>query len=332
MLATPAMPPVHWTSADLSRLPPPVPWSIRLDSTSNENTPASRVKAADGISVRCWGTRGSIPSPGPDTTRYGGNTTCLEVCGADQRIIFDAGSGIRPLGLDIVEKGPNAIHIFLTHFHWDHIQGFPFFSPLYDPEDSIKVIGPKQKDIDVQNLFAGQMGPIYFPVPFSVVAAVMEFEHLNEGSYEVGEFELDVMRVRHPSFVIGYRIKVAGRVICFIPDNELDGTVYDLEPGFDKRIVDFVGDADLLIHDSMYTEVEYPKRLGWGHSTFEQSLRLAKEGGVKRLLFSHHDPTRTDYEVDALVAKMREAAARSGSGLEVGAAMEGIDYTLERSK
>ncbi|MDA0329721.1 MAG: MBL fold metallo-hydrolase [Gemmatimonadetes bacterium] len=303
-----------------------------MDSTSNENTPASRVKAADGISVRCWGTRGSIPSPGPDTTRYGGNTTCLEVCGADQRIIFDAGSGIRPLGLDIVEKGPNAIHIFLTHFHWDHIQGFPFFSPLYDPEDSIKVIGPKQKDIDVQNLFAGQMGPIYFPVPFSVVAAVMEFEHLNEGSYEVGEFELDVMRVRHPSFVIGYRIKVAGRVICFIPDNELDGTVYDLEPGFDKRIVDFVGDADLLIHDSMYTEVEYPKRLGWGHSTFEQSLRLAKEGGVKRLLFSHHDPTRTDYEVDALVAKMREAAARSGSGLEVGAAMEGIDYTLERSK
>jgi phosphoribosyl 1,2-cyclic phosphodiesterase len=232
--------------------------------------------------------------------------------------------------MDLVERGPNAVHIFLTHFHWDHIQGFPFFQPLYDPEDSIKVVGPKQKDIDVQNLFAGQMGPIYFPVPFSVVAASMEFEHLNSGSYEVGNFTLDVMRVRHPSFVIGYRIRVGGHVICFIPDNELNGDMYEVEPGFDSRIVDFVGDADLLIHDSMYTEAEYPNRVGWGHSTFEQSLRLAKEGGVKRLLFSHHDPTRTDYELDAIVAKMREEALRGGHSLEVGAAMEGVDYKLEK--
>ena len=285
--------------------------------------------SSSSVAVRCWGTRGSIPSPGPHTIRHGGNTTCVEVCGGDQRIIFDAGSGIRAMGMDLVERGPNAIHIFLTHFHWDHIQGFPFFPPLYDPEDSIKVIGPKQKDIDVQNLFAGQLGPIYFPVPFSVVAASMAFEHLNEGGYEVGDFTLDVIRVRHPSFVLGYRIRIDGHVICFIPDNELDGDMYEVEPGFESRIVDFIGDADLLIHDAMYTEEEYPKRVGWGHSTFEQSLRLAKEGGVKRLLVSHHDPTRTDYELDSIVAKMREGAARGGSGLEVGAAMEGVDYTLE---
>jgi phosphoribosyl 1,2-cyclic phosphodiesterase len=255
----------------------------------------------------------------------------MEVCAGGRRLIFDAGSGIRPLGMDLVERGPNAIHIFLTHFHWDHIQGFPFFAPLYDREDTIKVIGPKQKDIDVQNLFAGQMGPIYFPVPFSFVAAAMEFEHLNHGSYELGDFTLEVMRVRHPSFVNGYRIRVGGVVICFIPDNELDGDMYGaIEPGFETRIVDFVGDADLLIHDAMYTVEEYPHRIGWGHSTFEQALRLAKEGGVKRLLFSHHDPTRTDYELDALVAKMREDAARSGNGLVVEAAMEDVDYTLER--
>jgi phosphoribosyl 1,2-cyclic phosphodiesterase len=285
------------------------------------------------VTVRCWGTRGSIPSPGPQTVRYGGNTTCVEVCGWNRRIIFDAGSGIRPLGDDLVERGPNAIHIFLTHFHWDHIQGFPFFAPLYDSEDSIKVIGPKQKDIDVQNLFAGQMGPIYFPVPFNVVAAEMEFKHLNEGGYEVGEFSLEVMRVRHPSFVIGYRVTVGDQVICFIPDNELDGTIYsEIEPGFDQRIIDFVGDADLLIHDAMYTEEEYPKRSGWGHSTFEQSLRLAKDGGVKKLLFTHHDPTRTDYELDSLVAKMREDAARTSTGLEVEAAREGVDYRLENEK
>lgn len=303
-----------------------------MHSVADEEPPIpAGNRGTSDVTVRCWGTRGSIPSPGPKTVAHGGNTTCLEVCSAERRLIFDAGSGIRPLGIDLVEKGPDAISIFLTHFHWDHIQGFPFFAPLYDSEDSIKVIGPKQKDIDVQNLFAGQMGPIYFPVPFSFVAAEMEFEHLNDGSYDIGEFTLDVMRVRHPSFVLGYRIKVGGEVICFIPDNELDGDMYgELDPGFESRIIDFVGDADLLLHDSMYTEEEYPSRVGWGHSTFEQTLRLAMEAGVKKVLFTHHDPVRTDYELDALVAKMREDAARVGNGLQVEAAKEGIDYRLER--
>jgi hypothetical protein len=133
-----------------------------------------------------------------------------------------------------------------------------------------------RKDIDVQNLFAGQMGPIYFPVPFRVVAASMEFEHLNEGSYELGNLSLDVMRVRHPSFVIGYRIRIDGHVICFIPDNELDGDMYDVDPGFEARIVDFVGDADLLIHDSMYTEEEYPS--GSGGDTRRSSKPCASQG------------------------------------------------------
>lgn len=285
-----------------------------------------------GLYVRCWGTRGSIPAPGPHTVRYGGNTTCLEVSDGTTRLIFDAGSGIRPLGVEVFERGPNTIHIFLTHFHWDHIQGFPFFSPLYDREDTIHVVGPKQKDIDVQNLFAGQMGPIYFPVPFGVVAAAMEFEHLNTGSYEIGDFILEVMRVRHPSWVVGYRITHRGRVISFVPDNELDGTGYALEPGFESRIIEFVGDADLLIHDSMYTDEEYPSRGGWGHSTFEQSLRLAQDGGVKRLLFTHHDPTRSDDELDGIVARMRDRAGQGAGRLEVEAAEEGVYYQLERDR
>lgn len=279
--------------------------------------------------LRCWGTRGSIPSPGSDTVRHGGNTTCVEIGDGQTRLIFDAGSGIRPMGVDVFEKGPNKIHIFLTHFHWDHIQGFPFFRPLYDSDDTIHVVGPKQKDIDVQNLFAGQMGPIYFPVPFSVVAASMEFEHLNHGGYEIGDFSIEVMRVRHPSFVIGYRVSIRDKVICFIPDNEIDGEVYpDVEPGFESRIVDFVGDADLLIHDSMYKDEEYPSRKGWGHSTFEQSLRLAREGGVKKLLFFHHDPTRTDAQLDEIVARMQDDAGRGGGDLEVEAAREEVYYTM----
>jgi phosphoribosyl 1,2-cyclic phosphodiesterase len=300
-----------------------------LDPVSRAES--STVRTADvgaGVSVRCWGTRGSIPSPGPTTVRYGGNTTCFEVRHKGQRLIFDAGSGIRPLGTDLVEKGPNSIHIFLTHFHWDHIQGFPFFAPLYDPEDTIKVVGPKQRDIDVQNLFAGQMGPIYFPVPFSVVAAAMEFEHLNGGGYEIDDTHLEVMRVKHPSFVIGYRVKVGGRTICFIPDNEMEGTGYDVGEAWDRRIKDFVADADLLIHDSMYTDDEYRARAGWGHSTFEQAVRLAEDGGVKRLLLFHHDPTRSDQELDGIVSRLRDQALARGSGLEIEAAAEGHDIRL----
>ena len=289
------------------------------------------VETADrGTSVvtRCWGTRGSIPTPGQRTVRYGGNTTCFEVSHGGRRLIFDAGSGIRLLGTDLVEKGPNSIHIFLTHFHWDHIQGFPFFAPLYDGEDTIHVVGPKQREIDVQNLFAGQMGPIYFPVPFSVVAAETRFEHLNAGTYEIGDAVLEVMKVKHPSFVLGYRIRVAGRTICFIPDNELEGTGYEVGEGWAQRIRDFVGDADLLIHDAMYTEEEYRARAGWGHSTYEQAVRLAEEGGAKRLLLFHHDPTRTDDELDVIVSRLRDDALARGSSLDIEAATEGVDIRL----
>ena len=300
--------------------------------TRTEPATENMVNAPARAALRCWGTRGSIPTPGPETVRYGGNTTCFELRQPGSRLIFDAGSGIRPLGLDIVEKGPDTIHIFLTHFHWDHIQGFPFFAPLYDPEDSIKVVGPKQKDIDVQNLFAGQMGPIYFPVPFSFVAASMEFEHLNEGSFEIDGVKMEVMRVKHPSYVLAYRIKVGEQTICLIPDNEIDGDMYDVGKDFDKRIVDFVGDADLLIHDSMYTDEEYLGRVGWGHSTFSQALRLAEEGGVGKLLFFHHDPTRTDDELDTIVARVRDGALARGSRLEIDAAAEGADIPLESEK
>lgn len=289
---------------------------------------ASKVISESEVALRCWGTRGSIPTPGPATVRYGGNTTSFEIRHAGQRLIFDAGSGVRPLGLDVVEKGPDTIHIFLTHFHWDHIQGFPFFAPLYDPEDTITVVGPKQQDTDVQNLFAGQMGPIYFPVPFSVVAAVMEFEHLNAGGYEAGDVALEVMRVKHPSFVIGYRIKVGGQTICFIPDNEIEGEGYGVGDGWNQRIRDFVADADLLIHDAMYTEDEYRSRAGWGHSTYEQAVRLAEESGAKRLLLFHHDPTRSDDDLDSIVARLRDAALARGSRLDVDAAAEGVEIAL----
>ena len=280
------------------------------------------------LTLRCWGTRGSIPSPGPLTARYGGNTTCFEVRLGTQRLIFDAGSGIRQLGLDLLQNGGEYHHIFLTHFHWDHIQGFPFFPPLYRPDIDLRIVGPKQNNIDVRSLFAGQMGPIYFPVPFSMVAAKMFFDHLNEGTWEVGGIRLTTIRVKHPSYVIGYRIEAAGKVICFIPDNEVEGEGYDVQDGWREKLLDFIRGADLLIHDSMYTDEEYPSRIGWGHSTFGQSLKLAEEGNVKRLLFFHHDPERSDDELDRVVERVREDAARRGSTVAVDAAAEEPEFSL----
>lgn len=198
---------------------------------------------ANAVTIRFWGTRGSIPSPGPQTTRYGANTTSFEVRHGEQRLIFDAGSGLRALGLDLVENGGEFHHIFLTHFHWDHIQGFPFFAPLYNPDIDLKIVGPRQNSIDVRSLFAGQMGPIYFPVPFSVVAATMSFEHLNEGSLDVAGATLHTMRMKHPSYVIGYRIEVGGKVICFIPDNELEGDMYDVDEDAAGILVEIAGRA-----------------------------------------------------------------------------------------
>jgi phosphoribosyl 1,2-cyclic phosphodiesterase len=288
---------------------------------------------ADGsthaVIARCWGTRGSIPSPGPQTARYGGNTTSFEVKHGDTRLIFDAGSGLRLLGPELLDDPSKMHHIFLTHFHWDHIQGFPFFQPLYHPDIELKITGPKQNNIDVRSLFAGQMGPIYFPVPFSVVAATMSFSHLNEGEIEIGSAKLTTMRVKHPSYVIGYKIEVGGKTICFIPDDEIEGDMYDVGGDWYSRLVDFVKGADLLIHDSMYTDEEYVTRAGWGHSTFTQSLKLAEDGEVKKLLFFHHDPTRSDDELDGIVNRIRDEALARGCAVEMEAAAEGIEIKLE---
>jgi phosphoribosyl 1,2-cyclic phosphodiesterase len=231
----------------------------------------------------------------------------------------------------MLKKGGNYQHILLTHFHWDHIQGFPFFPPLYRPDIELTIAGPKQNNIDVRSLFAGQMGPIYFPVPFSVVAAKMSFEHLQDSSFEIGGVTLRTIRVQHPSNVVGYRIEAGGASICFIPDDEVEGDGYEVSNGWRERIVDFIRGADLLIHDSMYTDEEYPSRVGWGHSTFLQSVRLAEEAEVKKLLFFHHDPERSDDDLDRIVSRVRDDALARGCAVDMAAAAEGIEFTLEEN-
>jgi len=281
------------------------------------------------IRACCWGARGSIPAPGPATAQYGGNTPCLEVGLGEELVILDAGTGIRALGTSILaEQDSPRASIFLTHFHWDHIQGFPFFAPLYNPASLLRITGPKQLDLDVQTLFAGQMGPIYFPIPYEAVTAKTVFGHLNEGVWEEGDIHISAMRVRHPSYTVGYRIERAGKSIVYIPDNELSGDDPERLRDGRQKLVNFVGDADVLIHDSMFTDEEYAARVGWGHSTFRQALELADEAGVKRLFFFHHAPDREDAELSQIVADRRDEAQSRGFGFEVAAASEGDEILI----
>jgi len=283
------------------------------------------------VSLRCWGVRGSIPTPGAGTHRYGGNTSCVEVRVGDRRLIFDAGTGLRLLGGHMSgDWAARRANIFLTHFHWDHIQGFPFFAPLYAPGSELLILGPEQEDMDVQTLFARQMGPIFFPVPFDALAAATSFRHMNDGECEAEGVRIRALRMRHPSFTVGYRIEADGAVICYVPDNELGGGRYAVDGTGDwpGRFRAFLEGADLLLHDAMFTNEEYRNREGWGHSTFEQSLELALDTGVKHLVFFHHSPDRTDLALDGIVDQFRNRSTRAG-GPRVEAGTEGLDLVVQ---
>ncbi len=282
------------------------------------------------VAVRCWGTRGSIPSPGPTTAGYGGNTPCLELTVNGKRVIFDAGTGIRLLGTRMVQvRDTKDAVIFLTHFHWDHIQGFPFFAPVYDPSFSLRIIGPEQEGMDVETLFAGQMGPIYFPVPFEALSADLSFDHFNEGVWEEDGIRIHVMRMRHPSFTVGYRVEAGDRSIVFIPDNELVGGPFPTPARWREELEAFVAGADVLFHDAMFTEEEYRTYEGWGHSTYDQALELAARASVRRLFFFHHAPERSDAELNRILEGFRREVGDRGLDLEVHAAFEGKQILIE---
>ncbi|HET6764149.1 MAG TPA: MBL fold metallo-hydrolase [Longimicrobiaceae bacterium] len=279
------------------------------------------------LRATCWGTRGSIPSPGPDTRRFGGNTSCVEVRAASGRTyVFDAGTGIRGLGRSLAARGgPVDADLFVSHFHWDHIQGFPFCTPLYDPASRIRVHGPRQGDVDINRALAGQMTPLYFPIPLEALAARVEFVHVNGRPWRDAEVQVAAMRVRHAEHTCGYRIRSGGVSVAYIPDNELGGTAGGEWYG---RLVEFLDGVDLLFHDAMFTDDEYEQFRGWGHSTFGQAVRLAEDAGVRRLALFHHAPDRSDDELDAILAGLRSDAADRGSPLELVMAAEGEELAV----
>ena len=289
------------------------------------------------FTVKFWGVRGSIPAPGMATARYGGNTPCIAVepDGSDGKhlIVLDAGTGIRELGLELVRRanGELKIDLVISHTHWDHIQGLPFFTPFFDSGNSVRILGPMQGKVRLERILTEQMNRVVFPVPLKDLAAQLAVEHVDEGEFAVNGFSVIGIRLRHPANTLGYRLKPAdgGPNLAYLCDNELgSGGEYDVKPSWREDIVRFLEGTDLLIHDAMFTPEQMDRFRGWGHSSYAEAVELAAEAGVKQLVLFHHRPEHDDSTVDAIVDKARAAAAKLDHSLEVTAAAEGLQLTL----
>lgn len=286
--------------------------------------------------LRFWGTRGSIPTPGPHTVRYGGNTPCVEVTMATgSLIILDAGTGLRELGRSLIAQANGraiAAEIYLTHTHWDHIQGIPFFAPIYQAGNHFTIWVVPTPSVDVEQVLRDQMSSVVFPLTFDELRATVEFRRLNGTPRAGNGYQLSTFEVRHPGGAVGYRIAEPGdnaASFVYISDNELgDGGAYGTHTEWRDHLVAFVRGSRLLVHDSTYTTEEYDHHRGWGHSTYDEAVQLALDANVRQLILFHHNPDRTDDEVDACLARCRAAVTASGRQLSVVAASEGLSLTI----
>jgi len=291
----------------------------------------------DKMKVRFWGVRGSIPSPGPKTVRYGGNTTCIEVRTDDgQLIILDAGTGIFPLSQTLLGDGPVRAHIFNTHSHWDHIQGLPFFIPLFIPGNHVTVYGAYDPigQNSIEEILTAQLQYRFFPIRESELNAKIDYVTLREGDPVIlGDTTVTPILMNHPVVNFGYRIDCNGKSMFFTGDHEPPYNIYNPEDDEfamyesllhqkNNNMIEQIRDVDLLISDASYTEEEYPAKKGWGHGTFNSGMALAEQAGAKHLLLTHHEPTRSDDALEAVFkASMQE---RRYEVSEIGLAREGM--------
>jgi phosphoribosyl 1,2-cyclic phosphodiesterase len=286
--------------------------------------------------VKFWGTRGSIPTPASWTRVYGGNTPCVEVRFEDTIFVCDAGSGIRELGKDLLTRQPppKDLHLLLTHSHWDHIQGFPFFDPLYMHSMKIRVYGKQAKDDSPYRLLSGQMSSSYFPVSFHDLGANVVADFLPEGKRNINGVLVSSFALNHPGGCTGYSFSKDERKIVYMTDNELEIQPGDTFPDLDdagplrnvpEDLVAVAREADLLIVDAQYDEKAYADRIKWGHSSCFSATDLAIRAKVKNLALFHHDPEDTDRGIDEKVAACRRRAARHGAKLAICAAREGVE-------
>ncbi len=305
------------------------------------------------MKIKFWGVRGSIPCPGSHTMKYGGNGACMElrVDGRQEIIVIDAGSGIRELGNALVANdlanGPLQIGLYLSHTHWDHIMGFPYFTPIYIPGTKMAVHGPVSfEDDPLKDVVGGQMKYRYFPINVGELASDIEYKRLcEEPGQDLGDgLLLTTKFINHPITALGYRFEHKGKVFCTCYDHEPYRNLFITDPDHpeydeamavegeevaeeqNRAIEDFFKGADLLVHDSQYTAEEYTTKLDWGHSPMEHAIEAANRAGVKKLALFHHDPDRTDIQIDELAKKYCEPGKYGDT--EIFFAAEGTEIVL----
>jgi ribonuclease BN (tRNA processing enzyme) len=278
--------------------------------------------------VTLWGTRGSLAVPGPETIRYGGNTSCVELISADgTRLILDAGTGLRRLGGRI---GPEAgrVDLLLTHLHMDHLQGLGFFGPLDRPGQEVHIWGPPSTTLDLRARLSRYLSPPLFPIRLRELPCELETHDVPLATFDIGAFRITAALVCHPGPTVGYRIEADGALLAYIPDHEPLLGARELAKDSDwVSGFELAQGVDLLIHDAQYSVTEYAQRVGWGHSTIADALTFAARAGVRRLVPFHHDPGHDDAALDRLVDEARAAAPAS---CEVVAGTEGASFDLGR--
>ncbi|MCB0286248.1 MAG: MBL fold metallo-hydrolase [Calditrichaeota bacterium] len=294
----------------------------------------------DPIKIKFWGVRGSIPTPGPHTIRYGGNTSCVEIqYSGKPRFIIDAGSGIRELGKELLsQKKPVVAYIFLSHFHWDHIQGLPFFKAAFKKGNKFTIYGCDEPNVELDRIIEMQMDPIYFPVAIEDMSATVNFVTISEQSLRVEGVDIQTKFLNHPGYTLGYRFDYQGKSIVYISDNEpfpqpkyKSKTGSDLENRFENfmdnkeeiDLINFISEADVLIHDTQYFPEEYEDRVSWGHSPYTYTVDIAVRGRVKQLILFHHDPDHDDTAVDLMVELSRRRLLKHQYDIPCKAAQEG---------
>ena len=283
--------------------------------------------------LKFWGVRGSIPTPGPETIRYGGNTSCSELRHNGKLFILDAGSGLRVLGNELLKSGiPITASIFISHMHWDHIQGIPFFTPAFIPNNKFTFYGSEPAGKDLFTIIADQMDPTYFPIEMKEMGSTMNFKSLFEGKYEIEGIEVETIYVNHPGNALGYKFHLNNKTLVYISDNEPFPKIDEndksnqimLGEDSNQKLINFISNVDVLVHDAQYTQDEYEKKVTWGHSPVEYTVDIAMKAGVKKLILFHHDPLHNDDMIDHMLNLARNHAQNNDSSMEILAASEGL--------
>ena len=296
--------------------------------------------------IKIWGVRGSIPVPGPSTIRYGGNTSCIEIRADGELIILDAGSGIRSLGLALQNEfgsRPIKLTLLISHVHWDHIQGFPFFVPSYNDKNQIRIFGYDGADKGLLEILKGQMATPFFPVRLRDLPGKIDIRKLRAKEFRIGKVRVRARFMNHPGACAGYRLFTSKGSVAYLPDNELYDALKlhsarsdSLSPAQMRKramkeranLVKFLKGCDILILDTQYTDAEYNTHVGWGHGSLSSAVALAIDAHVRKLILFHHDPNHDDAAIDQMVEKARKLVASRNGNLEVEAAREGAELTL----